>query len=394
MQPLSACVIRPLVVSTNMPQQWPSASQSSCVQDVRSLGGVGAVRTLLPAPEQLRELSPLRAAHGDGSPIRWWQPGHNSRVLEPHEEHRALEETFRAFCGQRVWLDGMGFAKLCRDCHLSDRRFTIQDSDVVFANVMPSGQRRMEFAQFDAALRAIAEKKGVEHSVVRKAVAMVKGPTLVGTKAEAVRFHDDRVQAPQPVYAAQNLSPRPAPAQQLIMPELPRTWLTQSSSAVLLKTASQVGVVDPSSPSSPRMPLASYTAQTAVLAWPEAGGSISDSIECTFRAFSGGHPELDGRSFSKLCRDCHLIDGRLTVTDADLIFARVVPSGQRRIDMPLFETALKLIGEKKCVDEIVVRRAVASSSGPRLYATKAEAVRFHDDKSTYTGTCFYGRSGV
>jgi len=118
--------------------------------------------------------------------------------------------------------------------------------------------------------------------------------------------------------------------------------------------------------------------------------SDGDSVEATFRAFAGARQDLDGRSWTKLCRDCHLIDKRLTATDADLIFARVVPSGQRRIDFGRFEAALRLVAEKKSVDELAVRRAVAGSSGPTLNATKTEAVRFHDDRSTYTGTHLHG----
>jgi len=113
-------------------------------------------------------------------------------------------------------------------------------------------------------------------------------------------------------------------------------------------------------------------------------------VEATFHAFCGSRQDLDGRSWTKLCRDCHLIDKKLTATDADLIFARVVPSGQRRIDFQHFEAALKLVAEKKGIEETAARRAVAGSSGPTHNATKTEAVRFHDDKSTYTGTHLHG----
>ena len=49
----------------------------------------------------------------------------------------------------------------------------------------------------------------------------------------------------------------------------------------------------------------------------------ADALERTFRAFCGSRQELDGRSFTKLCRDCHLVDRQLTASDADIIFAKV-----------------------------------------------------------------------
>merc|ERR1712048_786153 len=113
-------------------------------------------------------------------------------------------------------------------------------------------------------------------------------------------------------------------------------------------------------------------------------------VEETFRAFCGANRSLDGRSFAKLCRDCHLIDKRFTATDADIVFAKVVPNGLRRADLPQFEMALCLVAEKKGVELNVVYQAVALVKGPTLLATKADPVRFHDDKSTYTGTHFYG----
>ncbi|CAE7554473.1 TTN [Symbiodinium necroappetens] len=107
-------------------------------------------------------------------------------------------------------------------------------------------------------------------------------------------------------------------------------------------------------------------------------------IFSSYSASSSG--EIDGRSFTKLCKDCSLVDRIFSSTDADLIFAKVVPKGQRRITIAEFEKALGLIAERRgCSQEDVMQR-VADGAGPALEGTKAEAVRFHDDKTTYTGT--------
>merc|ERR1719443_2521314 len=96
---------------------------------------------------------------------------------------------------------------------------------------------------------------------------------------------------------------------------------------------------------------------------------------------------MDGKSFAKLCKDCNLIDNiTLWPSDPDLVFARVVPKGQRRMDMQQFEEALGLVAEKKGVDPDSVCQAIIDAGGPIMRATEAFASRLHDDKSTYSGT--------
>ncbi|CAJ1394378.1 unnamed protein product [Effrenium voratum] len=104
-----------------------------------------------------------------------------------------------------------------------------------------------------------------------------------------------------------------------------------------------------------------------------------------FSSYASGTGEVDGRSFTKLCKDCSLLDKSFSQTDADLIFARVVPKGQRKITLAEFEKALGLIAERRgCPQEDVLQR-VADGAGPSLEGTKTSAVRLHDDKNTYTG---------
>lgn len=114
-------------------------------------------------------------------------------------------------------------------------------------------------------------------------------------------------------------------------------------------------------------------------------------VQDTFRAFCGSRSDLDGKTFAKLCNDCGLVDAKFTTTSADLVFAKSVIKGTRRLDLSGFQAALRLVAEKKSVDLKHVLAKVASAEGPRLHkTTKAQAVRFHDDKSTYTGTHVHG----
>eukprot|EP00931_Biecheleriopsis_adriatica_P062120 TRINITY_DN373_c0_g1_i6.p1 TRINITY_DN373_c0_g1~~TRINITY_DN373_c0_g1_i6.p1 ORF type:complete len:467 (-),score=85.66 TRINITY_DN373_c0_g1_i6:9-1409(-) len=105
------------------------------------------------------------------------------------------------------------------------------------------------------------------------------------------------------------------------------------------------------------------------------------TLEDTFQAYCSGKPDMDGKSFVKLCKDCGLLEAT-QITDADLIFAKVVPRGQRRIGTQQFRDALKLIAEKIGMDEELVCQRVAESDGQVHRSTKPDYVRWHDDKDT------------
>ncbi|CAJ1460724.1 unnamed protein product, partial [Effrenium voratum] len=51
----------------------------------------------------------------------------------------------------------------------------------------------------------------------------------------------------------------------------------------------------------------------------------------TFKAYSGNKPDLDGKTFVKLCKDCEIIDDIFTPIDADLVFAKAKPRARLAI---------------------------------------------------------------
>ena len=61
------------------------------------------------------------------------------------------------------------------------------------------GQRKISFDQFVTALGIIAEKRGQALKEVVQLVLQAKQPSVTGTKAGFVKFHDDKVWAP-PLY--------------------------------------------------------------------------------------------------------------------------------------------------------------------------------------------------
>ena len=94
---------------------------------------------------------------------------------------------------------------------------------------------------------------------------------------------------------------------------------------------------------------------------------------------------MDGRQFAKCMSDCGLYDKKFTTIDADIIFAKVKPKNSRKICFSEFEEALKHVAAKKGTTEDMVTKKIMSVGGPKFHGTKADFVKFHDDKSTYTG---------
>lgn len=61
------------------------------------------------------------------------------------------------------------------------------------AQVKTKGARRITFSQFVEALALVAARKGSTLADVAGAVLAADGPSVTGTKAEYVKFHDDKV---------------------------------------------------------------------------------------------------------------------------------------------------------------------------------------------------------
>lgn len=117
--------------------------------------------------------------------------------------------------------------------------------------------------------------------------------------------------------------------------------------------------------------------------------STDSALWDTFRAFSGPSNDMDGKHFAKLCKDCELLDKSFTGTDVDIVFAKAM-KGRRRVSWSSFEDLLGLVAERKGITHAAILSLVSKSRGPILHGTCPETVRFHDDKTTYTGTHVYG----
>ncbi|XP_068056593.1 tubulin polymerization-promoting protein isoform X1 [Anomalospiza imberbis] len=82
-------------------------------------------------------------------------------------------------------------------------------------------------------------------------------------------------------------------------------------------------------------------------------GEIS-ALEEAFRKFAvhgdtrATGKEMHGKNWSKLCKDCHIIDGKnVTTTDVDIIFSKIKGKSVRTITFEQFKEALQDLSKKR-----------------------------------------------
>jgi hypothetical protein len=64
---------------------------------------------------------------------------------------------------------------------------------------------------------------------------------------------------------------------------------------------------------------------------------------------------------------------------------QVKAKGARKIGFKEFQAAVAMIAEKKKISVEDLTAKIVAAGGPASNSTKAEACKFHDDKSLYTG---------
>ncbi|XP_030044010.1 tubulin polymerization-promoting protein family member 2 [Microcaecilia unicolor] len=106
--------------------------------------------------------------------------------------------------------------------------------------------------------------------------------------------------------------------------------------------------------------------------------------------------DITGKNFSKLCKECKIMDGKaVTTTDVDIVFNKVKTKGARNLTFEEFVAALKELSAKRfkgqpsqdafeSISKMVIGRQPSSTG-----ITKAVAVGGVDrltDTSKYTGS--------
>lgn len=361
-----------------------------------------STRTPSPAPS-LRSL-PLAQTTGFTKPRR------SSRTISrsaseafatTDEIVQGLDETFRKLCSANR--EGAGiecrlFKRICKDAGFVDSKFTAADADLVFSGVTSRSLRRLDLPHFESAIRLLAERiclpaqvvidkvKAVATSICSEALGKDRDAScMFATTPGSRRNSCPVVFSPSPPSVSRMPSltlletpPRHRP----LSGQCAASGDTRSSSSSIKRTAQSV--------SSCGTRLASSTSSSARGGPCGSEQAQRELLLDTFAGFCWGRPDMDGRGFARLCRDCRLLDSRFTALDADLLFTKVLPKGQRRLDIENFEATVIIIAERRKVPESAVRRAIMFCHGPLVRATQAGEVRLHDDRGGYTGTHVLG----
>ncbi|CAJ1397940.1 unnamed protein product [Effrenium voratum] len=241
-------------------------------------------------------------------------------------------------------MDSRQFDKLCREAGYMDGKFTTADADLLFTSVTGRGLRRLHAAHFEAALRLLADRK-----------RLPLGRVFTKVKRLAAESENRLETLPPPIRGKSELGRPPRS-----LSEPGRGWFYPLDNG-----------------------------------WVKRQGSSEDSAEAellmdSFVSFCWGKPDMSNRDFLRLCRDCGLLSSRFSALDADLLYAKVLPKGQRRLTFQDFEASLDEMAERKKVPTSSVRRSIAFAHGPFVQATEADQIRLHDDISCYTGTHVHG----
>lgn len=360
-----------------------------------------STRTPSPAPS-LRSL-PLAQTTGFARarrPSRTISRSASDVLAKADETVSGLDETFWKLCSANREGAGMEcrlFNRICKDAGFLDSKFTAADADLVYSSATGRSLRRLDAPHFESAIRLLAERlclpvqtvldklKTVAASISSEALGKDRNASSVSaTTPGSRRSSCPGVFSPSPPAAARVPSltlletpPRHRPRSG----QLAASGETRSSSNSAKRTAQSGG------------PCVTWLASSSGGVNGGPCGSEQAQRELlldTFASFCWGRPDMDGRGFARLCRDCHLLDSRFTALDADLLFTKVLPKGQRRLDIENFEATIAIIAERRKVPESSLRRAIAFCHGPLVRATQTGEVRLHDDRGGYTGTHVLG----
>jgi hypothetical protein len=100
---------------------------------------------------------------------------------------------------------------------------------------------------------------------------------------------------------------------------------------------------------------------------------------------------MDGKTFAKMAKDTKILDkAHLTATDIDLIFAKVKDKTARKINVAQFSKGIEECAAKKKTTFEELSAKICAVGGPVFTGTKADAVKYHDDKNLYTGVYAQG----
>ena len=314
--------------------------------------------------------------------------------------------------------------KLCRDTglvsHSRSRGIPQSTADLIFTKVKEIGKKKITFSQFVDALGLVAKEMQSDIMSMIRQVVESDGPVANGTLVNAQRFSPAKMRRSSEMKSASDKYGGHSMARRSV--DVQVSWQSQdtqdsvtpvqgrnssggvsTSSTIVSRRKSDIGT-----PAS-RLPGVSSTAarddQRVLTPSADEYHIDSEALLHTFGEFAkfgrrqSLHEEsvppmqmqMDGKQFSKLCKDCGVARGSQDSVKVDLCFTKAKTKG-RRLFFEDFLVALALLAGEKNMTEKQVYAMVAGCSGPRRNSTTPDAfVPWHDDKSKYTGV--YARGG-
>ncbi|XP_006008533.1 tubulin polymerization-promoting protein [Latimeria chalumnae] len=123
------------------------------------------------------------------------------------------------------------------------------------------------------------------------------------------------------------------------------------------KVASKVAARSPGDHVRERTPRRPPSQSNGTLEGAAAATELS-ALEEAFRRFAihgdtrASGKELHGKNWSKLCRDCNVIDAKsVTITDVDIVFTKVKGKSSRTITFDQFQDALRELAKNRFKDK-------------------------------------------
>ena len=100
----------------------------------------------------------------------------------------SLNEIFKSFCNGNSEMESKRFSKLIKECKLLEKKFGINDIDIVFAKVKSGKSKTITFDQFQNAIGEIAKKKGTTREVVENQIISIGSANYSGIPADYELF--------------------------------------------------------------------------------------------------------------------------------------------------------------------------------------------------------------
>eukprot|EP00892_Ulva_mutabilis_P010007 jgi/Ulvmu1/7379/UM036_0039.1 len=361
------------------------------------------------------------------------------------ETEQRLMEHFLAFAnfsnhGELLLdMDGVHFAKYCADTRIIGGGVTRTDVDLAFAGAKMKGTRRIAFEQFLKALRTLGDRRGISLADMAIVCLLNEGPiNHSADKVSNVRLHDDKTTytgvykrggpdtmdgGAKSLHQITNRRPANYRGVQLTRAERPDAQgprrIVSDTSARVKSMGGMSGLLTPSSmaglPNAMSMPEPSSSRRLGgasngthvservstanghhIQGWEEM--DRLEQIFASFAVFGKGSrganvaPEdirMDSKAFAKLMKDAGVMYGKLNLTRVDLCFTKCCDKVGKRMSFEQFLNGLAECAAARGDDLLLFKETVANCQ-PMVHATVARPVKWHDDRSMYTGVYAQG----